>query len=49
MRHLVDSPTWKTIDSKWPDFSNDTRNVRLAMAMDGFNPFGNLSITHSVW
>jgi len=49
MRHPIDSLAWKTIDSKWPDFSNDPRNVRLAMAVDGFNPFGSLSSTHSVW
>ena len=22
MRHLVDSPTWKSIDSKWPNASH---------------------------
>ena len=37
------------LDSKWPDFSNDPHNVRLAMEVDGFNPFGSLSSTHSVW
>ncbi|WMV55268.1 hypothetical protein MTR67_048653 [Solanum verrucosum] len=26
-----------------PDFASETRNVRLALATDGFNPFGNLS------
>ena len=35
MHHPVDSLAWKTIDSKWPDFSNDPRNVRLAMVVDG--------------
>lgn len=49
MRHPVDSPTWKTIDSKWPIFSNDPRNVQLAMAVDGFNPFGDLSSSYNVW
>ena len=49
MHHLVDSPAWKTIDSKWPDFSNDPCNVQLAMERHGFNPFGSLSSTHSVW
>ena len=48
MCHPVDSPTWKSIDSKWSNFSNDPRNVRLAMAVDGFNPFGSLSSTHIV-
>ena len=49
MRHLVDSPTWKTIDYKWPNSSNDPHNVRLAMAVDGFNHFGDLSSAYSVW
>lgn len=49
MRHPVDSPAWKTIDDKWPSFSSEPRNVRLAMAVDGFNPFGDLSSTYSVW
>ena len=49
MRHPVDRPTWKTLDSKWTDFSNDPHNVQVAMAVDGFNPFGSLISTHSVW
>ncbi|RVW28901.1 hypothetical protein CK203_111943 [Vitis vinifera] len=27
----------------------ETRNVRLGLASDGFNPFGNMSISHSMW
>ncbi|XP_058214245.1 uncharacterized protein LOC131325811 [Rhododendron vialii] len=49
MRHPVDSPTWKTIDDKWPSFSGDPRNLRLGLATDGFNPFRNLSSTYSCW
>ena len=43
IHHPVDNPTWKTIYSKWLNFSNNPCNVRLAMEVDGFNPFGNLS------
>ena len=49
MRNPVDSSAWKTIDSKWPNFSNGPHNVRLEMVVDGFNPFGNLSSAYSVW
>ncbi|KAH7838941.1 hypothetical protein Vadar_032995 [Vaccinium darrowii] len=49
MRHPVDSPTWKTINAKWPSFSADPRNLRLGLATDGFNPFGDLSSTYSCW
>ncbi|KAL6569968.1 hypothetical protein OROMI_014482 [Orobanche minor] len=49
MRHPVDSTAWNDFDSEFPQFSNDPRNVRLALAADGFNPFGNLSTTYSMW
>lgn len=49
MRHPVDSPQWQSIDSKWPFFSSDPRNLRLGLATDGFNPYSNLSSTHSCW
>ena len=49
MCHPVDSPAWKTIYYKWPNFPNDPHNVWLEMEVDGFNPFGNLSSTHIVW
>ena len=48
MCHPFNIPSLKTIDYKWSYFSNDPRNVRLAMVVDGFNPFGSLSSTHSV-
>ena len=28
---------------------NDARNLRLVVATDGFNPFGNFSTTYSMW
>ncbi|KAL6536147.1 hypothetical protein OROHE_012991 [Orobanche hederae] len=49
MRHPADSTAWKDFGSEFPQFSNDPRNVRLALAADGFNPFGNLSTTYSMW
>ncbi|KAL6561779.1 hypothetical protein OROMI_017380 [Orobanche minor] len=49
MRHPADSTAWKDFDIEFPQFSNDPRNVRLALAADGFNPFGNLSTTYSMW
>ena len=49
MRHPIDNPAWKSTNSKWPNFSNDPRNVQLAMEVDGFNPFGSLISTDSVW
>ncbi|XP_071695448.1 uncharacterized protein [Rutidosis leptorrhynchoides] len=49
MRHPADSPTWKTIDHTYPNFARELRNVRLGLASDGFNPFGNMNVSHSIW
>ena len=49
MRHPVDGTSWKEFDIRYPDFSREPRNVRLGLAADGFNPFGNMSTTHSTW
>ncbi|GKF31204.1 retrotransposon protein, putative, ty3-gypsy subclass [Tanacetum coccineum] len=43
MQHLVDGRAWKDFDTKYPDFAAEPINVRLGLAADGFNPFGNLS------
>ncbi|XP_065619438.1 uncharacterized protein LOC136063250 [Quercus suber] len=48
MRHPADSDAWKTFDSKHLEFSSDPRNVRLGLAVDGFNPFGIMSSTHNL-
>eukprot|EP00256_Glycine_max_P035928 XP_006582699.1 uncharacterized protein LOC102669134 [Glycine max] len=39
----------KAFDALYPDFGNETRNLRLGLAFDGMNPFGNLSTSHSSW
>ncbi|CAL9025651.1 unnamed protein product [Prunus brigantina] len=31
---------WKEFDRTFPDFAADPRNVRLGLATDGFNPYG---------
>nr|XP_043625605.1 uncharacterized protein LOC122597034 [Erigeron canadensis] len=49
LRHPADSPAWKTFDFMHPDFVVDSRNVRLGLASDGFNPFGTMSVSHSTW
>ncbi|XP_027156590.1 uncharacterized protein LOC113757637 [Coffea eugenioides] len=49
MRHPADSPAWQTFDHLHPEFAKDCRNVRLGLASDGFNPFNNMSSTHSTW
>ncbi|XP_039140530.1 uncharacterized protein LOC120277753 [Dioscorea cayenensis subsp. rotundata] len=49
MGHPVDSPAWKSFDATHPIFAADPRNIRLGLASDGFNPFGNMSSSYSVW
>ena len=41
--------TWKELDEKHPNFAQEPRNVRLGLAADGFNPFGNMSLSYSMW
>lgn len=33
----------------WPNFAVETRNVRLGMATNGFNPFRNHNTSYSCW
>ncbi|KAF7153268.1 hypothetical protein RHSIM_Rhsim01G0074900 [Rhododendron simsii] len=40
---------WKNFDERFPDFAAEPRNVRLGMATDGFNPFGHMSQSYSMW
>ncbi|XP_031120950.1 uncharacterized protein LOC116024191 [Ipomoea triloba] len=37
------------MDQEFPWFANDIRNVRLGLASDGFNPFGNMDNSYSMW
>ncbi|CAL2247856.1 unnamed protein product [Prunus armeniaca] len=47
MSHPADSPSWKLLDDKWPEFGNEPRNLRLALSSDGFNPHSSLSSRYS--
>ncbi|XP_073064444.1 uncharacterized protein [Primulina eburnea] len=49
LRHPADGSAWKMFDVKFPAFAMDPRNVRLGLATDGFNPFGSMSTTYSMW
>ena len=49
LRHPADGEAWKSFDNLHPDFSSESRNVRLGLTSDEFNPFGNMSTSHSTW
>ncbi|XP_058782834.1 uncharacterized protein LOC131657454 [Vicia villosa] len=47
--HPRDGEAWKEFDLRHPEFASDPRNVRLGLATDGFNPFGAMSLSYSIW
>nr|GEW04521.1 hypothetical protein [Tanacetum cinerariifolium]GEW20949.1 hypothetical protein [Tanacetum cinerariifolium] len=49
MQHPVDGRAWKNFDTKYPNFAKEKKIVRLGLAADGFNPFGNHSQAYSMW
>ena len=46
---MVDSKAWKHVDATHPNFVLEPRNVRLGLALDGMNPFADVSTRHSTW
>jgi hypothetical protein len=49
LRMPADGFALNYIEEKWPIFKEEPRNVRLSLAADGVNPFGELRSTYSVW
>jgi hypothetical protein len=42
LRMPADGYAFKEIDAKWPEFTDEPHNVRLSLAIDDVNPFGEL-------
>ncbi|XP_019184174.1 PREDICTED: uncharacterized protein LOC109179059 [Ipomoea nil] len=49
LRHPADSPQWRNINRRWPEFGTENRSLRLGLCTDGMNPHGNMSSRHSTW
>ncbi|KAL0539747.1 hypothetical protein IC582_023963 [Cucumis melo] len=49
LRHPTDSSTWKLVNTMWPNFSSESRNLRLALSVDGINPYSDMSSKYSCW
>ena len=49
LSHPADGEAWKEFDRIHFDFAADPRNIKLGIATDGFNPFGNMSTSYSMW
>jgi len=48
-RHPTDSIQWKKFDDEFPEFGKESRNIRLGLATNGMNLFGNMSTNHNSW
>ena len=49
MRHPSDGEAWSHFDTTFTDFISVSRNVRLGLASDDFNPFGTMRLSYSMW
>ncbi|XP_021739799.1 uncharacterized protein LOC110706214 isoform X1 [Chenopodium quinoa] len=49
LRHPADSEAWKTLNKIDPTFNSDPRDIRLGLASDGFNPFGQQRSDYITW
>jgi hypothetical protein len=49
MVHLANGEAWASFDDKHHLKSDEARNVRVALATDGFNPYGMMSAPYTCW
>jgi len=49
MAHPSDSEAWKHLDTCFPEFASEPRNVRLGLCTDGFAPHGKFGGQYSCW
>ena len=49
LRHPINAEVWKHFDRQHPTFAVEPHNVCLGLATDGFNPFGNMNNSYSIW
>ncbi|CAL5186382.1 unnamed protein product [Lathyrus oleraceus] len=49
LTHPADGEAWKEFDKCHSEFADESRNIRLGLASDGFNPFRTMNLSHSTW
>jgi hypothetical protein len=49
MVHASDGEAWRHFDTIHHEKARDARNVRIALATDGFNPYGDMAATYTCW
>ena len=45
----TDGFEFKEIEEKWPHFKEEPHNLKLSLAKNGVNPFGEMRSTYLVW
>ena len=49
MVHPADGEAWHHFDNIYRNKSGEARNVRVALATDGFNPYGMMAVPYTCW
>ena len=49
MVHPVDAEAWKYFDGRHSEKAGESRNVRVALATDGFNRYGMAAAPYTCW
>ena len=49
MVHPADGEAWKHFDDIYREKAGEARNVRVALATDGFNPYGMMAVPYTRW
>jgi hypothetical protein len=47
--HASDGEAWKPFDAIHHEKAEEARNVRVALATDGFNPYGMIVALYTCW
>lgn len=45
----TDGSAFMDIEEKWPHFKKEPRNLRISLAADGVNTFGEMRSVYSMW
>ena len=45
----TDGSAFKEIEETWSHFKEEPRNLKLSLAADGVNPYGDMRSVYSVW
>ena len=45
--YLEDSPAWKVVDCRWPEFEKELKNHWLGLYVDDINPHSSMSTRYS--